>query len=324
VATNTKLYVGIDLGGTNLKLGLVSADGQLIARHSCPTEAPRGPQHVLGRMAGGTRDLCRTAGVALADVAAIGAAVPGPLDTKAGLVVFAPNLPGWRMIHVRDVLQRDLGRPVVVENDANAAGYGEFRCGAARTVRDMFLLTLGTGIGGGIILDGRMFRGTTDTGAELGHTLISYAGRQCGCGNKGCLEAYASATAVVARTEERIAGGEKSSLAGQDKVSCKAVFDAAAEGDPLAVRIIEETADYLAAGITSLMHVLNPEMVVLTGGMMGAGDAFLERIRRRVREKAIGRAAEKCEIRWSSLEGDAGILGAALAAEAFDRTGQPA
>jgi glucokinase len=324
VAKNMKRYVGIDLGGTNLKLGLVSADGQLIARHACPTEALRGPQHVLGRMAAGVRDLCRTAGVALSDVAAVGAAVPGPLDTKAGLVVFAPNLPGWRMIRVRDALQKDLGRPVVVENDANAAGYGEFRCGAARTVKNMFLLTLGTGIGGGIILDGRMFRGTTDTGAELGHTMICYGGRQCGCGNRGCLEAYASATAVVARTEERIAAAEASSLAGRDKFSCKDIFDAAAAGDALAARIIEETADYLAAGITSLLHVLNPEMVVLTGGMMGAGDAFLERIRRQVREKAIGRATERCEIRWSSLGGDAGILGAALAAEAFDRTGQPA
>jgi len=335
----TKRYVGIDLGGTNLKLGLVAPDGKLLARHSTPTEADGGPDHVLARMAQAVRDVCKTAKIALDDVAAIGAAAPGPLDTKTGVVVLAPNLPGWRNIHVRDVLQKQLGRPVVLENDANAAGYGEFRCGAGRRVRDMVILTLGTGIGGGIILDGRMLRGVTDTGAELGHMVVHYGGRRCGCGDHGCLEAYASATAVVARTEEAIAAGESSSLAERRGFSCKDVFDAADAGDPstmlgvalseskgdrLARRIVEETADYLAAGITTILHVLNPERVVLTGGMMGAGDPFLDRIRRRVKEMAFERASSACEIGWSTLGGDAGILGAALAAEAFDRTGQPA
>jgi len=320
----TKRYVGIDLGGTNLKLGLVAPDGKLLARHSTPTEADGGPDHVLQRMAQAVRDLCRDAKVPLGDVAAIGAAAPGPLDTKTGVVVFAPNLPGWRNIHVRDVLQKQLGRPVILENDANAAGYGEFRCGAGRRVRDMVILTLGTGIGGGIILDGRMRRGVTDTGAELGHMVVHYGGRFCGCGNRGCLEAYASATAVVGRTEEAIAAGESSSLAKRRGFSCKDVFDAADAGDRLARRIVEETADYLAAGITTILHVLNPEMVVLTGGMMSAGDPFLDRIRRRVKEMAFERASSACEICWSTLGGDAGILGAALAAEAFDRTGQPA
>ena len=320
----TKCYVGIDLGGTNLKLGLVAPDGKLLARHSTPTEADGGPDHVLERMAQAVRDLCEIARIALGDVAAIGAAAPGPLDTKTGVVIFAPNLPGWRNIHVRDVLQKQLGRPVVLENDANAAGYGEFRCGAGRRVRDMVILTLGTGIGGGIILDGRMLRGVTDTGAELGHMVVHYGGRRCGCGDHGCLEAYASATAVVARTEEVIAAGESSSLAERRGFSCKDVFDAADAGDRLARRIVEETADYLAAGITTILHVLNPERVVLTGGMMGAGDPFLDHIRRRVKEMAFERASSVCEIGWSTLGGDAGILGAALAAEAFDRTGQPA
>ena len=320
----TKRYVGIDLGGTNLKLGLVAPDGKLLARHSTPTEADGGPDHVLQRMAQAVRDLCLAAKVPLGDVAAIGAAAPGPLDTKTGVVVFAPNLPGWRNIHVRDVLQKQLGCPVILENDANAAAYGEFRCGAGRRVRDMVILTLGTGIGGGIILDGRMRRGVTDTGAELGHMVVHYGGRRCACGNRGCLEAYASATAVVARTEEAIAAGESSSLAERRGFSCKDVFDAADAGDRLARRIVEETADYLAAGITTILHVLNPERVILTGGMMGAGDPFLDRIRRRVKEMVFERASSACEIGWSTLGGDAGILGAALAAEVFDRTGQPA
>jgi len=320
----TQRYVGIDLGGTNLKLGLVAPDGKLLARHSTPTEAEGGPDHVLDRMVQAVRDVCEIAQIALGDVAAVGAAAPGPLDSKAGVVVFAPNLPGWRNVHVRDVLQKQLGRPVVLENDANAAAYGEFRCGAGRRVRDMVVLTLGTGIGGGVILDGRMFRGATDTGAELGHMIVHYGGRRCAHGAHGCLEAYASATAVVARIEEAIAAGESSRLAASRGFSCKDVFDAADAGDRLARRIVEETADYLAAGITTILHVLNPERVVLTGGMMSAGDPFLDRIRRRVKEMAFERASSACQIGWSTLGGDAGILGAALAAEAFDRTGRPA
>jgi glucokinase len=157
--------------------------------------------------------------------------------------------------------------------------------------------------------------------------VIRHGGRRCGCGNRGCLEAYASATAVVARARERIEAGPGapgSTLAERPDFTCRDVFEAAEGGDALAKRIVEETADYLAAGITSILHVLNPEMVVLTGGMMGAGDEFLNGIRRRVRETAFERASSGCEICWSTLGGDAGILGAALAAEAFDRTGRPA
>jgi glucokinase len=319
-----KRYVGIDLGGTNLKLGLVSADGRILKTYSTPTEKDGGPAHVLGRMADAVRALCKSAGIALTDVAAVGAAVPGPLDTRKGIVVLAPNLPGWLNIPVRQTLADNLQRTVVLENDANAAGYGEFRCGAGRTVSDMVILTLGTGVGGGIVLGGRMFRGHSDTGAELGHTIVHYGGRLCGCGNLGCLEAYASATAVVARAQTLLDAGRPSVLAGRKGVTCKDVFEAAAAGDALCTGIVEETADYLGIGITSILHVVNPQMVVLTGGMMGAGDAFIERVRRRVRETAFTRASEGCEIRWSTLGGDAGILGAALAAEAFDRTGQPA
>ena len=318
------LYVGIDLGGTNLRFGLVTAEGGLRKRTGRPTEAARGPDHVLGRMADGVRDLCREAGLPLETIGAVGVGAPGPLDTKTGTVVFAPNLPGWRNIRVRDRLQALLGRPVVLENDANVAGYAEFRCGAARGVRNMFLLTLGTGVGGGVVLDGRLFRGTTDTGAELGHIIIQRGGRLCGCGARGCLEAYTSATAVVARTGERLAAGAASALADRPDFSCKDVFDAAKAGDALAGEIVRETAECLGIGITSLLHVLNPEMVVLTGGMMGAGEAFLEQIRATVRANAFERAWSSCPVLWSTLGGDAGVLGAALAAEAFHRTGRPA
>jgi len=326
-AAKAGCYAGIDLGGTNLKLGLVSAEGELMHHHSAATEADRGPDHVLARIADAVRTLCDAAPIGLADLSAVGLGAPGLVDWKAGVVVFAPNLPGWRDVPARDRLREALGRPVILENDANAAAYGEFRCGAGRDVRNLVLLTLGTGIGGGIVLDGRLFRGTTDTGAELGHMVIRHGGRRCGCGNRGCLEAYASATAVVARMGECIESGPGapgSALAERPDFTCRDVFEAAQKGDALAKRIVQETADYLASGITSILHVLNPEMVVLTGGMMGAGDSFLNEVRRRVRQSAFERASSACEICWSTLGGDAGILGAALAAEAFDRTGRPA
>jgi glucokinase len=275
-------------------------------------------------MAQAVRDVAKLAGVAMTDIAAVGFACPGPLDTRAGIVFLAPNMPGWINIHARDILQKAVGRPVVLENDANAAAYGESRCGAAQKVRGLIVLTLGTGIGGGIILGGRMLRGVSDTGAELGHIVVQHGGRKCGCGQLGHLEAYASATAVVGRFAEALAAGESSKLAGEEDFSSKDIFEAAAVGDALARRIVDETADYLATGITSLLHTLNPDMVVLTGGMMAAGDGWLNQIRAGVRAMAFERASAACEIRWSSLGGDAGILGAALAAEAFERTGQPA
>jgi len=317
----TKRYVGIDLGGTNLKLGLVSAEGELLRRHSTPTEAAEGPAHVLARMADAVRQLAEEAGLALQDVAAVGVGVPGPLDSEAGVVHFTPNLAGWINVPVRGTLQDALGRTVVVENDANAAAYGEFRVGAGRQIQSMFVLTLGTGVGGGIIQDGRLLRGASDTGAELGHVIVQYGGRLCGCGNRGCLEAYASATAVVDRFRRDATVSE---LARRDRLEAKDVFEAAADGDKAAARIVSETAEYLAVGITSVLHALNPEMVVLTGGMMGAGEAFLEEIRCHVRALAFPSAWEACQVRASTLGGDAGILGSALAAEAFDRTGQRA
>jgi glucokinase len=317
----TKRYVGIDLGGTNLKLGLVSADGELLRRYSTPTEASEGPDHVLARMADAVRHLAGEADLALDAIAAVGVGVPGPLDSEAGVVHFTPNLAGWINVAVRDTLQDALGRTVVVENDANSAAYGEFRVGAGRDVQSMFVLTLGTGVGGGIIQDGRLLRGETDTGAELGHVIIEYGGRLCGCGNRGCLEAYASATAVVDRFRQE-AG--VSDLSRRPDLEAKDIFEAAAEGNKAAARIVYETAEYLAVGITSIMHALNPEMVVLTGGMMGAGERFLDRIREHVRRLAFPSAWEACAVRTSTLGGDAGILGAALAAEAFDRTGERA
>ena len=312
-----KLFVGVDLGGTNIKVGLVTQDGEVKSNLSAPTEADLGPDHVIHGICQAVRLLCQEAGVSLDEVACIGIGAPGPLDHDTGVIIFAPNLPGWRDIPLRESVCKELRRPVVVENDANVAGYAEYYAGAGRGTKSLAIFTLGTGIGGGFVVDGKMIRGEHDCGAEVGHMTIIHKGRKCGCENLGCLEAYASATSTVARMREAIAAGETTSLAEASKspdFECKDIFDAAREGDPLATRIVDETAEYLAVGVRNVMNTIDPEIVVLTGGMIGAGEDFLKSVQKHAVEMGFERPAKYTRICYTELGGDAGIIGAALCA----------
>jgi glucokinase len=211
---------------------------------------------------------------------------------------------------VRDHIAGAFGLPTAFQNDANAAAYGEFCFGAGRGCRSMVLFTLGTGIGGGIILHDRVLEGAHSHGAEIGHIKIEMTNpRPCGCGRMGCLEAYASANSVVKRMQERLETGEASTVRGE--FTSRDIFDAAGRGDALAGRIVEETAYYLAVGAMNLMHIIDPEMIVYAGGMVHAGDTFLERIRHHVRALAFPIAAARTEIRYAQLGSDAGLIGAA-------------
>ena len=220
-------------------------------------------------------------------------------------------------VPVRQYVQDKFKLPTAFQNDANAAAYGEYWAGAGRGVHSMVLFTLGTGIGAGIIIGDLVVEGEHSHGAELGHMIIEMTNpRLCGCGRRGCLEAYASATAVVKRTMEALAQDKgKSSLHALAKsgkeITSKEIFDAAAAGDALADKIVEDTAYYLAVGATNAMHSIDPDMVVYTGGMIAAGESFLERIRRHVKRLALQIPAEKTQIRYSQLGGDAGFIGAA-------------
>jgi glucokinase len=314
------LYVGLDVGGTAMKAGVVDDGGHPLASVSLPTEAYRGQEFGLERMCESIRQAVAAANLTIEQMAAIGVATPGTMDIPAGIILDPPNLKPWRNVPVRDHIHRVFGLPTAFQNDANAAAFGEFWAGVGREVHSMVLFTLGTGVGGGIIIGDLVVEGEHSHGAELGHMKIEMTNpRQCGCGRWGCLEAYASATAVVKRAHEALGQpGVRSSLS---RASTKAggltardLFDAAAAGDALAEKIVEDTAFYLAVGATNILHTIDPDMVVFGGGMIAAGEGFLERIRKHVQQLAFPVPAEKAKICYAHLGSDAGFIGAAACA----------
>ena len=306
--------VGIDLGGTNIKGGLVRRDGSVVLRKSIKTEVNNGPDHVVSRIAILTRELLAEANVTADDVAAVCVGSPGPLDSTEGIVHEAPNL-GWLDLPLAAKLRRELNMQVFVENDANVAGFGEAWAGAARDAKCAIILTLGTGIGGGIVINGQVWRGVADTAAELGHMTIDYNGRACTCGNKGCIEAYASATAVAARMKEAVLSGRESSLkndiiAGKD-VDAEAIHLAAVAGDSLSREIFEETGRFLGIAVASFINIFNPDYVVLHGGMVNAGEMLLAPLRDEMKWRCFKSSQRNLHILPSELGGNAGIIGAA-------------
>jgi glucokinase len=309
-------YVGLDVGGSSMKAGVVDDHGHAFPSVSLPTEAERGQEFGLDRMCETIRAAIDAASLSLDQITAIGVATPGTMDIPAGVILDPPNLKPWRNVPVRDHVHRVFQKPTAFQNDANAAALGEFWVGAGKGVHSMVLFTLGTGIGGGIVWGGEVIEGEHSHGAELGHMKIEMTRpRQCGCGRWGCLEAYASATSVVKRTLDALSQGTLSSLVRYrktpERLTSKIIFDAAGEGDAVAQQIVDETAYYLAVGTTNMLHTIDPDMVVFAGGMIAAGDEFLERIRKYVKELAFPVPAEKAQLRYALLGSDAGFIGAA-------------
>ena len=317
------LYAGVDLGGTNIKAALVDDRGRMLAFHTEPTHADRGPEDAAARMGRAVHTLAGVAGVAIDDVARVGLGTPGPQDLAAGVILRAGNLPGWDNFPIRDRVALHAGREVTFANDANAAAYGEFWVGSARDASSLVMLTLGTGVGGGIIIGDTNVEGAHSHGSECGHIIVdtSPSARSCPFGHRGDLEAYCSATALVARAREALAGRVDGQLAGAvargDKLTAILVSDAAAAGDPLARDLIADTARWLGIGIVTLMHTIDPEMVVIGGAMTFGGESapigklFLDAVRAEVRARAFPVLAEKTVIGYASLGGDAGSIGAA-------------
>lgn len=307
-------WLGIDLGGTNIKAGVVDDEGRPLGRASIPTEPQHGGEKGVRQISEAAGIALSEAGLALDDVAAIGIGSPGPMDLKQQVLINPHNLPGWWNMPLANMVGEALGKRAVLQNDANAAAFGEYWVGAGKGCRSMVQFTLGTGVGCGIVIGGRILEGEHSHGGESGHLRIALVHpRRNGTGLYGSLEAYASATAVVERTEEALALGQPSVL-GEDKrgtLTSKRIFDAAAAGDELAGRIVEETAFYLAIGAVNLMHTIDPDMVVYSGGMIAAGEGFLERIREHVRQNALPVPAEKTEVLFAKLGADAGFIGAA-------------
>jgi glucokinase len=315
-----RYVLGIDIGGTNLVVGAVPEDGsRVLALRTEPTEAAQGADHVLdriGAMATAAIEETRRADPE-AELLGAGIGSPGPLDTRTGVVILTPNL-GWVNMPVRDRIAQRLGLDAWLDNDANCALLGEWWVGAARGARHAVAFTLGTGIGGGVIVDGKLVHGASDVAGEVGHMTIETNGRRCGCGNDGCLEAYASGPAIARRAREALEAGAESSLAlvtGGDlaRLSAQTVYEAAAGGDPLALEVVHDTARYLGVGIANLINILNPEVVVVCGGVTRAGDRLFGPLRREVARRAFKPAVQACRIVPGALPGTAGVVGAAKA-----------
>lgn len=321
-----QLFVGVDLGGTNIKAGLLDDQANLLARLSIATEAEHGPDHVIARIVQAIDQVLAQAGLPRQDVAGVGIGAPGAMSHKKGLIIAPPNLPGWHNVPLRDRVAALSGLPTVLENDANAAAWGEFWAGAGRGTDNMVMFTLGTGVGGGIIIDGQILRGAFDNAAELGHMIVKPGGRPCGCGQRGCLEAYSSAAATARRAIEAIQAGQDSSLkarleAGQP-VESRHVEQAARAGDPLAERIWDEACYYLAIACVNVQHFCNPQRVVLAGGMIGAGAFLLDRVRKHFDQQTWTVAQDRPEIALATLGNEAGFIGAAGAARLAHQQGQ--
>jgi glucokinase len=324
------LFLGLDLGGTNIKVGLVDHTAKLIAQNSVVTPAEKGPDAVLATMAQAARDLVAKQGATMDQVTAIGVGSPGPLDLKHGIVRKAPNLPHWVNVPVEAKIRELTGRPCVLENDANAAAYGEFWAGAGKNsdIRHFIAFTLGTGIGSGIVVDGKIVHGATGMAGEGGHIIIFPNGRLCGCGQHGCIESYASATATVKRTIEAIEKGWASEFGGPrqpisdnalaksfkgrlHEITAKDIFDAAKSGDPLATKIVDETAETLALTCVTFSRILEPQMIVFAGGMVFAGDFLFDKIRAFYEKHTWSVPVPGPKILPAVLGNDAGAIGAA-------------
>jgi glucokinase len=317
-------YLGIDLGGTNIKSGVVDDTGRACRSVSLPTEAERGAETGLKTLAEAGRRAVEVSGLDWSQIRAVGLGSPGTMDIPGGTLIEPPNLPGWDNLPIRDLLGKALGKPTVLQNDANAAAYGEYWAGAGRGVESLVMFTLGTGIGGGIIDHGRIIEGRHSHGAECGHIIIQMENaRQCSCGHYGHLEAYASATSLVKRAVEALERGEPSCLREnqlQDTLSARTIDLAAQAGDPLGVRLMRETARYLAVGAVSLMHTIDPDLILFGGGMIAAGQTFLDDILADIRDMAFPIPAAKVRVQYAELGGDAGFIGAAGCARmAFGR-----
>lgn len=317
-----KWVLGVDLGGTNIVVGVLpmdGGDGSVLAERRVATEAHRGAKFVVDRiigLIGEVRDeVMSRYGGGVSDFAGIGIGSPGPLDRKTGTVINTPNL-GWRNFPLRDLISNGVGLPATLDNDGNCATYGEWWLGAGRNVNTLIGLTLGTGIGGGIVLNGEIFHGVSDAAGEIGHMTIDSTGRKCNCGNYGCLEAYASGPAIAARAIEGIEAGAESLLPALvngklEEITAATVYEGVVLGDPYANEVMRETAKLLGAGVGSIINLLNPEMVVIAGGVTRAGQHLFVPLRAEVRRRAFRVAEEACQIVSGKLPGSAGLIGAA-------------
>lgn len=311
------LVLAVDVGGTKSAVGLVRRDGRIQVSRRRPAGVERGPEAMIHDYVEMAHEVLAEARVPPSALLGAGAGCGGPLDYKAGLIFHSANLPGWENVPLAALLAEQLGLPVWVDNDANAAALAEYWTGAGCGADPMIYLTISTGIGGGVILGGELYRGASGNAGELGHMIVQASGRHCGCGGRGCLEAYCSGTSIAARAQEAVEHGSRSALARLGHPPRAEDVVALAGGDDLAARLWSETLDYLAAGVVTIVHAFEPRCIVLGGGVTRAGSQLFEPLEERVRALAMPRLMANVRILPAALGDNVGILGAA--AVAFSR-----
>jgi len=321
------LILGIDLGGSKILAAVVNPQGEMLSRDHSVTPAQEGPEAVIHEILQAARRTLKQAGITIAEVKAIGVGAPGACNPDTGIVSSSPNLPGWKDVPLRDIIARELGVETFLINDANAAALGELCFGAGRGARNLIYVTISTGIGGGIIIDGKLYSGTSGAAGEIGHMTIDVNGPRCNCGNIGCWEALASGTALAKEARRKIGEGERTAILNHaqgdiEQVTAETVHAAAQEGDALARELITRTGYYVGVGFVNLVNIFNPELIIIGGGLSNMGEMLLEPAIKVVKERAFKAAHEVVRFALPQLGLNSGVLGAAALALQEMKTGE--
>ena len=304
-----KFVVGVDLGGTKISAALSNLNGEVISQTTVPTNANEGEIPVLNRIIESVDKVIKDGCAEYEDIAAIGIGSPGPLDAEKGIIIYTPNLP-FKNFNLVDPLKNKFGVPVFLDNDANVAAIGEYMFGAGRGAKDVVFFTVSTGIGGGAVLNGKVYRGHTSNALEIGHMTVAPDGPRCNCGNIGCVEATSSGTAIAKRGQEALNSKVETSLRKYDKVTSYEVFVEAAAGDPICKDIIDNALNYLGIAIANAVSIFDPEVIIVGGGVSKAGDIVFDTIRKVVNKRCFKSMSESVKIVPAGLGTDAGVIGA--------------
>ena len=307
--------IGIDVGGTNVKIALVNEQGNIIYSNSIPTRAEMGYEYTINNMKEAIAELIKETKSDAKSIEGIGFGFPGQIDYQKGIVRLAPNIPGWVEVPIAEIIEKEFGIPTRVDNDVRCAALGELNYGAGIGCENLICITVGTGIGSGLIINGKLVRGASNAAGEIGHIKLDMnGGPLCGCGDRGCLEAFASGPSIVAMAEEYIKGGKSTKyreLANPD-ITPYIVSEAAKQGDPVAKRIFTIMGEYIGIGLASVVNLLNPEKIIIGGGVAAAGDLLLNPIKENLIKRAMPIAGAAVEIVPAQLGNSAGVIGASL------------
>lgn len=314
-----KNRIGIDVGGTNVKIALVDSDGKITYSNSVPTRAEMGYEYTVNNIKQAIYDLMKETNTAAKDIEGIGFGFPGQVDYKSGIVRLAPNIPGWVEVPIAGMIESEFNIPTRVDNDVRCAALGELNFGAGKGCENLICITVGTGIGSGLIVNGKLVRGAANAAGEIGHIKLQiHDGPICGCGDTGCMEAFASGPSIVAMAEDYIKGGKSTKyreMANGAPITPYIVSEAAKAGDPVAKRIFTIMGEYIGVGMASVVNLLNPEKIIVGGGVADAGELLLAPLKETLKKRAMKIAGETVEVVPAQLGNTAGVIGASLLIE---------